>query len=124
MDLRNKSKIIIISIITALLIFMGSVFQYSNAASTGFLGFNNAPRKYFTIDKEKLADITIRIADNNQISFVQLYTVNSKGEKKKINFSSADTNDSKNHIYTLSHSELLKGKEKQFYIFCICFFSY
>ena len=116
MDLRNKNKIIIISIITALLIFMGSVFQYSNAASTGFLGFNNAPRKYFTIDKEKLADITIRIADNNQISFVQLYTVNSKGEKKKINFSSADTNDSKNHIYTLSHSELLKGKEKQFYI--------
>ncbi len=116
MKLRNSRKIIIISIITALLISMSSVFHYSSAASIGFLGFNNAPRKYFTIDKEKLADVTVRIVDNNQISSVQLYTVNSKGEKKKVNFSSADTNDSKNHIYTLSHSELLKGKEKQFYV--------
>lgn len=116
MRLRNSRKIIIISIITALLISMSSVFHYSSAASIGFLGFNNAPRKYFTIDKEKLADVTVRIVDNNQISSVELYTVNSKEEKKKVNFSSADTNDSKNHIYTLSHSELLKGKQKQFYV--------
>ncbi len=114
MNRKNKSKIIMI--ITASLIFIGSAFQYSNAASVGFLGFNNAPRKYLTIDKEKLADITISMEDNNEISSVQLYTVNAKGEKKKINFSSSNTNDSKKHIYTLSHSKLLKGKEKQFYV--------
>lgn len=115
MKLRNN-RVTIVTMLTILLIFITSLFYNSNAATVGFLGFNNAPRKYFTIDKEKLADITVRVADNNQISYVQLYTVNSKGEKKKINFSSANTSDSKNHVYTLSHSELLKGKEKQFYI--------
>lgn len=116
MNLKNINKIIMMIILVILIIAMNSVFYSSNAAALGFLGFNNAPRKYLTVDKEKLADITIRMEDNNKISYVQLYTVNSKGEKKKIDFSSANTENSKNCIYTLSHDKLLKGKEKQFYV--------
>lgn len=116
MNLRNIGRVIIVSMITFLLILISSEFCYSNAVAIGFLGFNNAPRKYLTVDKEKLADVTIRMADNNQIASVQLYSVNSKGEKKKINFSSSNTDDNKNQIYTLSHSKLLKGEEKQFYV--------
>ncbi len=116
MDLRNVNKIMITIVLTVLIVATSSVFYSSNAASVGFLRFNNAPRKYLTVSKEKLEDITIRMEDNNQISSVQLYTVNAKGEKKKIDFSSANTEDSKKHVYTLSHSKLLKGKEKQFYV--------
>ncbi len=116
MNLKNINKIIMMIVLVILIIAMNSVFYSSNAVALGFLGFNNAPRKYLTVDKEKLADITIRMEDNNKISYVQLYTVNSKGEKKKIDFSSANTENSKNCIYTLSHDKLLKGKENQFYV--------
>lgn len=116
MNLKNISKGIIISITMILLIFMSSAFNYSQAAAVGFISFNNAPRKYMTISENGLADITVRIEDNNGVSSVQLYTVNSKGEKKAISFSSANTSNNTSHVYTISHSKILKGKDQQFYI--------
>lgn len=116
MNLKNISKSIIIAITMVLLIFMSSAFNYSQAAAAGFISFNNAPRKYITVSENGLADITVKIEDNNGVSSVQLYTVNSKGEKKAISFSSANTSNNTSHIYTISHSKLLKGKERQLYI--------
>ena len=116
MRVKNISKIIII-VMTSLMIFIISVSNYSNATSIGFISFNNAPRKYFEVLDSKLADVTMRIEDNNGISSVELYTVDTNGNnQKKINFSTANTSDSTKHIYTLSNKNLLKGKTKCFYI--------
>ena len=115
MKMISKNIIIIISILIL------STIVYSNycyaSTSDEFTSFNNAPRKSFSVSSDKLADVTITIKDNNGISSVKLYSADSEGKKgKEINFSSSNTKDSKQHIYTLSHKNLLKGKTKSFYI--------
>ena len=117
MKIKISNKIVLISVMTILMIFIINLFNYSNASSIGFISFNNAPRKYFEVSDSKLADVTMRIEDNNGISSVELYTVDTNGNNpKKINFSTANTSDSTKHIYTLSNKNLLKGKTKCFYI--------
>ena len=114
--MKSISKNILTIIIIAIII-LATFPSYINAASTnGFTSFNNAPRKYFTVSSSKLADVTLRIEDNNGIKAVVLYSVDSKGKQKQIKFSSSNTKDKTKHIYTLSHSKLLKGKTKAFYI--------
>ncbi len=92
--------------------------NYVNANSVGFKSFNNAPRKNFTVQSNKYADVKMTIKDDNKISSVDLYIVKANGTKKKVTFSSsnANTKNSQEHIYTLSHKNLLEGKTKQFYI--------
>lgn len=90
---------------------------YADANSAGFQTFNNAPRKSFTVDSDKLADVKITLKDNNKINLAELYSVDNQGKnEKKINFSSANTKNEVKHIYTLSHEKLLKGETKRFYI--------
>ncbi len=110
------NKKIIINTITFFIIIIASINNISNAEAKGFEGFNNAPRKYMSVEKDKFSDVKLRLKDNNGIKSVSLYKVDDKGNKTKINFSTADTKDDKNQLYTLSHEKLLKGKTKRFYI--------
>ena len=114
---KNK----IIKYLTMTIVLILSTLMIPNCVKAesgeGFTSFNNAPRKYFTVSANKYADITMTIEDNNDISSVELYQVNSKGgSQKKVSFSSSDTQNSKKHIYTLSHKNMLKGKSKYYYI--------
>lgn len=112
-----KIKNIIINIITIFMFCIAIMPNYSNASTNEFISFNNAPRKYFSVSKNKLADISITIEDNNGIKSIELYAVDSKGSnQKKISFSAVNTSNSKKHIYKLSNKNLLKGKTRCFYI--------
>ncbi len=110
----NKAITIFIMILTIIPII--NINNISNAEAKGFEGFNNAPRKYMSAEKDKFSDVSLTLKDNNGIKSVSLYKVDDKGNKTKINFSTADTKDDKNQKYTLSHEKLLKGKTKRFYI--------
>lgn len=112
--MKNIYKKIIIKI-SILMLFVLAFSNYSYANNE--LSLNNAPRKSFTVDSDKFADVTVTIKDGNGINSVRLYSVDSEWKNaKKINFSSSNTSDNKMHIYTLSHKNLLKGKTKCFYI--------
>ena len=115
MKITYKKIIILISI------FIVGAFVFSNHsyASSGALKMNDAPRKYFKVDPDKLADVKVTIKDNNGIDSVKLYSINKEWDpktKKVISFSKSDTTNKKMHIYTLSNKELLKGKTNYFYI--------
>ncbi len=117
MKIKMISKSILVAILTSVMLFITSMANYSNAGTVGFISFNNAPRKYLTINDSKLADITVRIEDNNGISYAKLYKIiDAKGNKKEIKFSSANTSNATSHVYTMSHKNMLKGKEQTFYI--------
>ncbi len=116
MKIKMISKSIIVIIITSLIILMCSMANYSNANAPGFISFNNAPRKYMVASEDKLADITVRIEDNNGINYAKLYKVDAKGKKTEIKFSTTNTSDKTKHIYTMSHKNMLKGKDQDFYI--------
>lgn len=116
MKIKMISKSILVAILTSVMLFITSMANYSNAGTVGFISFNNAPRKYLTINDSKLADITVKIEDNNGISYAKLYKVDAKGNKKEIKFSSANTSNATSHVYTMSHKNMLKGKEQTFYI--------
>lgn len=112
-----KRKIITIQIISIMMVIGMISFSYADANSAGFQTFNNAPRKSFTVNSDKLADVKITLKDNNKINSVELYSVDEAGKnQKKIEFSNADTKNEVKHIYTLSHEKLLKGQTKRFYI--------
>lgn len=105
-----------------IVIFIVAVLTFSNtskAAKTGFLEEGFAPRKYFSMEKNKFSDITLTIVGSTKIQpdEVKFYEVDKNGNNpKEIDFSSSITTNRKNHIYTLSHEKLLKGKEHYFYI--------
>lgn len=113
--IKFKKIILIIIIISLCSIFPNN----SKAAKTGFIENLAGPRKYFTVDQNKLEDVTLTIVGSSKIDEkdIKLYMVDSKGSNpKEIQFSSSITTNKKNHIYTLSHDKLLKGKTNHFYI--------
>lgn len=112
--MNDMCKNIIIKI-SILILFVLAFSNYSYANNE--LSLNDAPRKNFTVNSDKFADVTVTIKDGNGINSVRLYSVNSEWRNaKEINFSSSNTSNNKMHIYTLSHKNLLKGKTKCFYI--------
>lgn len=115
MKILYKNVIIIISVLMTFL-FVFSNYSYASSDNE-FDSFNDAPKKYFNVASNKFSDVKITIKDSNGIASVELYSVDSNGKNaKKIKFSSSNTKNSKNHIYVLSHKNLLKGKTKYFYI--------
>ena len=119
--MMNKCKRLKI-IIMLIVVFICIVLKFPNeskAAKTGFTDEFFAPRKYFSMEQNKFSDITLTIVGSvkMQPEEVKIYEVDSNGNNaKEIQFSSSITTNSKNHIYTLSHDNLLKGKEHYFYI--------
>jgi len=90
----NKKVIAITSVFFILIV--ASTNNTSHAEAKGFEGFNNAPRKYMSAEKDKFSDVQLRLKDNNGIKSVNLYEVDNKGNKTKIDFSTADTQNDKN----------------------------
>ena len=114
--MKNICKNIIITI--SILSFIILIFSNRSYASgyDNFKSFNNAPRKEFIVSSDKLTDITVKIRDNDKISSVKLYTVDSKGNKKRTPYTYKDQSNNKEHIYKMSHKTMLKGKTTHFYL--------
>ena len=114
--MKNICKNIIITI--SILSFIILIFSNRSYASgyEGFKLFNEAPRKEFIVSSDKLTDITVKIRDNNKISSVKLYTVDSKGNKKRTPFTYKDQSNRKEHVYKMSHKTMLKRKTTHFYL--------
>lgn len=113
MKMTYKKIIILISI------FIAGAFVFSNYSyASEELKMNNAPRKYFKVDTKKLADVKVTIKDNNGISSVKLYGGESWNDESltKDPIQSNDKINEKEYTFKLSHKNLLKGKEKYFYI--------
>lgn len=113
MKMTYKKIIILISI------FIAGAFVFSNYSyASEELKMNNAPRKYFKVDTKKLADVKVTIKDNNGISSVKLYGGESWNDESltKDPIQSNDKINAKEYTFKLSHKNLLKGKEKYFYI--------
>lgn len=78
--MKNIYKKIIIKI-SILMLFVLAFSNYSYANNE--LSLNNAPRKFFTVDSDKFADVTVTIKDGNGINSVRLYSVDSEWKMQK-----------------------------------------
>ena len=63
--MKNIYKKIIIKI-SILMLFVLAFSNYSYANNE--LSLNNAPRKFFTVDSDKFANVTVTIKDGNGIN--------------------------------------------------------
>ena len=114
--MKNICKNIVITI--SILSFIILIFSNNSYASgyDNFKSFNNAPRKVIIVQPDKLADITIKIRDNDKVTSVKSYIVDSKGNKIRTPFTAKNVSNKKELIYTMPHATMLKGKTTHFYL--------
>ncbi len=114
--MKNICKNIFITI--SILSFIILIFSNNSYASgyDNFKSFNNAPRKVIIVQPDKLADITIKIRDNDKVTSVKSYIVDSKGNKIRTPFTAKNVSNKKELIYIMPHATMLKGKTTHFYL--------
>ena len=105
-----KKTIVLLNIfLLFIIIFSNTVFAASGYDK--FVSFNNSPRVTFSAASGKYSDVTIKVKDYSKLMSVDLYK-----NGKKIKFSSSDVSNETEHIYTISHKKVLKGKTTNFKI--------
>lgn len=104
-------------IIIIILIISSCISLNSYASSNDFLEFKSCPTVSADASSSALKDITIKVTDNYGIKSVALKELDSNGKNPKVaKFSKTNKKSGKEHLYTLSHSKLLKGKTRTFSI--------
>ena len=120
-------KKLLSSIIILLILSVGLVNQVNAASNTTVkteskikqISLVNSPIISFENDKEKLADVKVKVKDNNKIKKVKIYQITDtvKNANKDIT-KDCDPKiiDEKNHEYTISNEKVLKGGKEYFLI--------
>ena len=106
-----KRKILGLIFFFILFILQINNLVFASATNTKIKSFNNSPRISYSTSSSNFSDVTIKVKDNNKILSVELYKNNTK-----IEFSSKDISNEIEHIYTISHKDVLKKKDTNFTI--------
>ena len=120
-------KKLLSSIIILLILSIGFVSQVNAASNTTVkteskikqISLVNSPIISFEIDKEKLADVKVKVKDSKKISEVKIYEIPNKNKSKKEDLTmdlKPEKESDKEYVYILSHKNFLKGEKKYFII--------
>ena len=120
--MKKTKKCTVLALVLILTLFTSTQAKAKSSVQHDFKSFNNAPRIVTSLNNFTYSDLTLEIIDNNKIASVEFYEIDSATQKiNKKNPIKAFKKDSKKStdtkwVYTLSHKDYIKGKEKSFYV--------